>query len=169
MAHEGREESMDEQSEQVPMTARVQLGQHVLTRDEHELGIVGRTTSKQFEVNAPSGGPCWLERQAIIAAEGPGIVVGFPYEELPKRRLKASEVDVTEGTTFSEIEPEGALSPAEALQQRERMERQLTEQRAGLAERGDDREGSYGESVESELAHLRADPAADADDRASEG
>jgi hypothetical protein len=153
--------------DRAPLTAQVRLGQHVMTRDEEELGVVGKTTSKQFEVNPPDGGPYWLERQAIVAAEGREIVVGFPRRDLEKRRLKADEVDVTDGVTLSEIDTESAMSPEEKRQQREMVERDLTEQRERMARQhhapGEDR--SYGEPVESELRRLEDDDTGGTDRR----
>lgn len=160
---------MGTKKDRAPLTAQVRLGQHVMTRDQEALGVVGRTTSKQFEVNPPEGGPYWLERQSIVAAEGGEIVVGFLRRDLENRRLKADEVDVTEGVTLSEIDTEGAMSPEEKRQQREMVERDLTKQRARMAQQhhapGEDR--SYGEPVESELRRLEGDDAGATERRTS--
>ena len=152
---------MEIDRERAPLTARVTLGQRVLTSDQKELGIVGRTTSKQFEVNPADGSPYWLERQSVVSAEREEVVVGFPRRQLARRRVKSDDADVSDGTTLSEIDTEGAMSRDEKLDQRERMDRDLARQRA---RRGDspDEDRSYGEPVEEELARLedQADEAA---------
>ena len=166
---------MDTKNEHVPLTARVALGQRVLTSDEQELGVVARTTSKDFEVNPAHGPKYWLERQEIVGEREDAIVVTFDLAALDGHRLLAHKADMTETPVELGEDEVTTLSEEEREEQRVQMERELAAQRAQLPRDADsapdappDTGGTYGEPVEAEVARREHRPTGDVVEQARE-
>ncbi|HEX6030674.1 MAG TPA: hypothetical protein VFY90_04525 [Tepidiformaceae bacterium] len=107
----------------------VSVGSLVLASDNEALGDVKSVESGLIEVQPPMGNEYWVSEHHVRSATDREVVLDFPKDQLSEFTTKAAIVETPEGTKkFDEIR-DAVLSDDEQSRQRERMERELAEQR----------------------------------------
>lgn len=116
-----------------PERPEVVVGSTVFTADHDALGLVRAMESGLMQIEPPGGGgDFWVSEHHVRSANETETLLDFPKERLPDFTAKAPVIQTAEGTkSFDEIR-EKVLSAQEQDEVRERMERELAEQRRKL-------------------------------------
>lgn len=110
-------------------------GAAVYTTDGHELGAVKAVSDAAFKVDARLRPDYWLSRAVVLSTTPERVTVNIESANLAAFQLSEDEA------TAPDADPEAALNPLhkpiildedEQQAQRERMERELAEQRKTL-------------------------------------
>lgn len=142
------------------VSAGMQAGAAVLASDGKQLGEVREIEGPHFRVDAPLERDYWLSLAYVVSADAGRVVMSFPASEVGPYKVSASSMD--EGLKAGPGGGEVILSETEQREQRERMARELAEQRRRLPhDHAEGREsppvtagGTVGEPVERELSRL---------------
>jgi len=172
------------------------VGDTVVTADRQTLGTVKETRDREFKVDAPMQRDYWLSCEHVASCEAGTFTLAFAKDDLGAYKLhqiapaavepagKAQAGGVMLGADISPVEaPSSAVTPRDPMrevvhdaliserertEQRERMERDLAEQRRRLPHThpyGEDAPpvtrgslggvgGTFGEPVEAELERI---------------
>lgn len=115
-----------------PDRPQVVAGSTVFTADHDALGLLRTIESGLMQIEPPGGGDFWVSEHHVRSANESEAVLDFPKERLRDFTMKAPVVQTAEGTkSFDQIR-EKVLSAQEQDEVRERMERELAEQRRKL-------------------------------------
>ncbi len=95
----------------------------VSTRDGQQFGYVKEIHGGYFKIDVPMARDFWLSREYIAENSLDSVVLSLRKDELDDHRLSEPGLDPVDS------DDSGVLSAAEALSQRERMERELEAQR----------------------------------------
>jgi hypothetical protein len=110
----------------------VGVGSEVFTSDGHSLGRIKEMSEGGFLVDVSLGKDYWLGGRDIDSVDERGVVLVFAHAELEEyKREEPPPEDVVEGIPFTTA---ALISDEEQAQMRERMERELAEQRRKLHE-----------------------------------
>jgi len=104
------------------------IGCEVQTGDGTRLGQVKAVHGSYFEVDVPHEEDYWLAAHYVGSYEQGNIRLTLDRGEVDEHRVRAPATTTMTG----EVGDTGILSEQEALEQRERMERQLLEQRGKM-------------------------------------
>lgn len=96
----------------------------VMTAEDELLGYVKEVRGGYFKINAPRAQDFWLSNLYIESNTMDHVTLSLNKYQVKEHRLAAP------GAEFQE--PDGIVSDADALAQRERMERELELQRARM-------------------------------------
>lgn len=118
----------------------VNPGIPVMTSDGKELGTIKEVADQSFKVDAPMRPDFWLARNTILSSTPERVTMSFESDAIDNYRLTGPDAVVE---PVSEPEPTSdpllnnaghpiLLDDEEQLDQRERMERELAEQRKHL-------------------------------------
>ncbi len=88
-------------------------GQHVITRDTHELGTVKETTTDAFKVDAPMKRDYWLSIGSVLSIQGEQIVMDFDEETLEAYQLDSPDAPVTSESPIIDAQMDTFSSPEE--------------------------------------------------------
>ena len=110
----------------------LELGTPVFTADNEAIGYVKRIESPLFEVDVPMSQPIWISDHHVRSANDKEVMLDFPRSRLSDFTAKAPVIETAEGTKSFEEVRNAVLSDDEQARQRERMERELAEQRQRL-------------------------------------
>ena len=111
---------------------KVSAGQSVITEDGHELGKVAGIDGQCIKVGAALSRDYWLHADSIVSVDGNDVCVCFA-----KHDLNAYKLDKPTVSDDPVVGQEDHIIPVdEQLEQRQRMERELEEQRRRREQRG---------------------------------
>jgi hypothetical protein len=111
-----------------PRSSRLAHDMSVLTRDGIYLGSVKRINGIYFETVPPSGRAFWLNRDRILYCDFDEVTLTLDEAQVDEHRLSRPRGERWEPPVLDALE-DGLLSEDERRRQRERMERELSEQR----------------------------------------
>lgn len=104
--------------------SRVEAGAVAMTRDGKKLGTVADVEGRYVKINAPLARDYWL-KDDYVAEEAPGcLTFGFDKKDLGAYRVEKPALTAEPLSADDHI-----ISDREQVEQRERMERELAEQR----------------------------------------
>jgi hypothetical protein len=107
-----------------------EVGRPVFTSDHHKLGEIKEVHEGAIRIDASLGKDYWLSERDLQSNTEEGAVVIFSKAELEDyQREEPPPRDVPAGIPYTD---EALISDEEQLQMRERMERELAEQRQRL-------------------------------------
>lgn len=110
----------------------IAVGRPVLTSDHHAIGHIRELQEGGFLVDITMGKDYWLADRDVQADTKEGLVLSFNKAELEDyRREEPPPETVPEGAHFTTA---AFITDEEQMQMRERMERELAEQREKLHE-----------------------------------
>lgn len=130
----------------------------VYTRDGERIGAVCEMTDVHLKVNAPLQRDYWLSLDYVAAATPEGVHLSFDKSDLGAYKQEGGEPQLDEPS--GQFAGGVILSEEEQREQRERMARELAEQRRELPHSHDsesgapDTGGTIGEPVEVELERM---------------
>lgn len=107
-----------------------EVGCSVVDRDGAFLGTIEQVRGGYFEIDMPGDRDFWLSSAYIDSSDGDKLHLSLNSRETAEHRLRApglSEQDPAMAEPRDHI-----ISDEQALEQRERMERELLRQRGGL-------------------------------------
>ncbi|MCC6381631.1 MAG: hypothetical protein IT304_03935 [Dehalococcoidia bacterium] len=108
--------------------AAAAVGAAVFSADGEQFGRVRETRGGYFKVDVPWATDYWLSTAYVARYEGNEVWLAIPRSEIDEHRLEEPglepSADPHRATTADAV-----ISDEEALAQRERMERELAEQR----------------------------------------
>jgi hypothetical protein len=108
------------------------VGSELFTADGHSVGRVKELRDGGILVDVSFGKDYWLAGRDIADVDERGVVLSFNEAELEDyKREDPPPADVPEGVPFTTA---ALISDEEQMQMRERMERELAEQRQKLNE-----------------------------------
>lgn len=127
--------SMSSQSADT-ISERLAVGATVITADGESFATVKSVQGGYFELDVPMGRDFWLSCVYVESADSRNVQLNITRPEVDEHRLSAPGIEAAEDANQAST-ADRVISNEEALSQRERMERQLAEQRERLArERG---------------------------------
>jgi len=140
---EARQESQKASSGGTPS-----IGWEVYSIEGLPLGRIDAVREGCMHVDAPMQRDYWLRVADAVSTEQQAVTLAYPKDALDQHKLDAPAAadDAIAGIDVEQV----LLDEEEQRAQRERMERELAEQRLHLASRG----GTVGEPVEQELARM---------------
>jgi|SRR5688500_18688547 hypothetical protein len=107
-----------------------EVGRPVFTSDHHKLGEIKEVHEGAIRIDASLGKDYWLSERDVQSNTEEGAVVIFSKAELEDyQREEPPPRDVPAGIPYTD---EALISDEEQMQMRERMERELAEQRQRL-------------------------------------
>ena len=136
-------------------------GAEVYSSDGKRLGSVVELQPAHFKVDAPLQRDYWLSMAYVVSATADEVRLSFPASDAAVYKLSEPRAD--EDVEGAPVDGEVILSEEEQREQRQRMARELAEQRQQLPhehERGDAQGppstpgGTVGEPVERELRRM---------------
>ena len=95
----------------------------VTTRDGEQFGYVKELHGSYFKIDVPMARDFWLSQEYIAENTLDNVILTLRKDELDEHRLSEPGLDA------SDPDDGGVISSAEALAQREHMERELEAQR----------------------------------------
>lgn len=101
------------------------LNTPVFTADGDQFGYVKEVHGGYFKIDVPMAVDYWLSATYIAESTLDRVTLSLNKDELSEHRLSAPGIETQEHS-------EGVISDADMLTQRERMERELEEQRAKM-------------------------------------
>ena len=119
----------------------VATGCPVFTSDNEALGYVKEVREGAFKVDVPMGRDYWLSESCVRSASEHQLIVDFEKDRLDEYKLDQDEAQIEGEAHKPPLENEfftqaqgSIISDEEQMEQRERMERELAEQRQKLHE-----------------------------------
>ena len=110
------------------------IGCDVFTVEGLPAGKVAALSGRFMRVAAPMRRDYWLHVDDVVSIEGGAVTLAYPRDAIEEHKLSvpaASEADLAFEADAAPV----LLAEEEQIEQRERMERELEEQRRRLAER----------------------------------
>lgn len=111
------------------------VGAAIFTADGNQFGYVKEVRGGYFKVDAPWARDYWLSCTYIARHEGNQVWLNVTKDEADEHRLEAPGLDPSSDPHAATTQ-DAILSDGQALAQRERMERELAEQRERLQRGG---------------------------------
>ncbi len=103
------------------------IGAAVFTVEGEEFASVRDARAGYFQLDIPMGRDYWLSTQYIQGIEEGNIILSIGKDEADDHRLEAPGLDAQEDP--HRVTGDAVISDEQALNQRERMERELNAQR----------------------------------------
>ena len=107
------------------------VGYPVVDADGRDVGTVKEVRGGYFKVDAPMARDFWLS-SAYVASVDAGVRLSLSGDEVEEHHLDEPGLEPSADPDAADVQ-DAILSPEEALSQRERMERELEEQRRARA------------------------------------
>lgn len=120
------------QEQAVPTLATPRVGAAIYTSDGEQFAYVKSVRGGYFELDAPLARDFWLSCRYVASADDREVRLSITRDEVDEHRLSAPGLEASEDANRA-ANADHVISNEEALDQRERMERQLAEQRARMA------------------------------------
>jgi hypothetical protein len=109
-------------------TIELTPGQPVYTADGKRLGPIKEVQTGRFKISVRFGRDYWLSCRQVTTSDPDAVVMGFGSDELSEYKLRLIDEE-----RYLEPEADAVISTDEQTEQRERMERELREQRRNLS------------------------------------
>ncbi|MBI2764274.1 MAG: hypothetical protein HYX53_00015 [Chloroflexi bacterium] len=111
---------------------RPSIGDRVVAADGQDCGAVKEVRGGYFAVDAPMARDYWLSEAYVTSRSAGRVVLSLPKDEVAQHGLEAPGLEPTSDPDRAGP-GDAVISDAEALATRERMERELAEQRRRMA------------------------------------